>query len=185
MKIHTKSLAPTFAVIFALFLASGSVCVFAQSGGNYDLSHSVIAGGGEKSAGAAYQVAGTIAQAVAGTVSTGTSTTTNTQYSVRGGFWAFGQLAPTAAAVSLSGRVFSGKGAGIIRRVRIVLTDGSGLERSTQTNGFGYYRFDDLEVGKLYIVRAQSLNFAFTPESYAFVLMEERDDVNFTGLRLQ
>lgn len=184
MRFQTKSCALLFAVIFALLL-SDARAIFAQTGGTYNLSHSVIAGGGEKSTSAVYQVEGTIGQPVAGTVSTGTNPTTNAPYSLRGGFWAFVQLAPTAATVSLSGRVFSGKGAGIIRRVRIVLTDDAGLERTTQTNGFGYYRFDDLEIGKFYIVRAESLNFVFTPESYGFVLMEDRDEVNFTGTRLQ
>ncbi|HEX8247957.1 MAG TPA: carboxypeptidase-like regulatory domain-containing protein [Pyrinomonadaceae bacterium] len=185
MIIQTKTCVLLFAIIFALLL-SGSRDILAQtSGTTYNLSHSVIAGGGEKSTGAAYQVEGTIGQAVAGTISTGTNPATNAPYSLRGGFWAFVQLAPTAATVSLSGRVFSGRGAGIIRRVRIVLIDDTGIEHTAQTNGFGYYRFDDLEIGKFYIVRAESLNFVFTPASYGFVLMEERGDVNFTGLRLQ
>lgn len=154
-------------------------CVKAQSGGNYTITQSVIAsGGGQQSAGAGYEVSGTIGQPLAGTNSAGGN------FSVRGGFWAFQNLAPSAAQVSLGGRVFSGKGLGIIRRVRIVLYDTvTGVERTAQTNHFGFYRFDELEIGRLYIVRAQSSNYAFTPDNHFLQLTEDREDVNFTGSR--
>ncbi|MCY7347464.1 MAG: carboxypeptidase-like regulatory domain-containing protein, partial [Pyrinomonadaceae bacterium] len=117
----------------------------AQSGGDYTVTQSVIAsGGGSNSAGGAFRVDGTIGQPTAGTNSAGGA------FNLRGGFWAGGQFAPTAAQVSISGRVFSGKGAGIIRRVRISLMDTStGIERTTQTNPFGFYRFDELEIGRV------------------------------------
>lgn len=154
--------------------------IAAQTGGSYDLSHNVIAsGGGSNSIGGNFKVDGTVGQNIAGTVST------NGNFSLRGGFWSFQQLAPTAATVSLSGRVNNNE-AGVIRRVRIVLTDAStGLVRSTQTNSFGYYRFEELEAGRFYVVRAVSNNFTFTPENYALTLLEDRDGVDFTGERIQ
>lgn len=152
----------------------------AQTGGTYDLSHSVIAsGGGSNSTGGTFRVDGTIGQNLAGTVSTGGT------FNLRDGFWAFDALAPTAAPASLSGRVFSGKGLGIIRRVQIVLFDASsGITQTTQTNPRGFYRFEELEVGHFYIVRAESKKFTFTPDSYSFELLEDRADVNFAGGRL-
>lgn len=152
----------------------------AQTGGGYDLSHNVIASGGaQQSAGGGFEVSGTIGQPLAGTLSTGGN------YSLRGGFWVFGQLAPTGANVTLSGRVFSGKGLGIVRRVRIVLFDTTtGIERTTQTNQRGAYQFEELEIGRFYIIRAESRNYWFTPESYFLELIEDRADVNFTGERI-
>lgn len=152
----------------------------AQAGGGYDLSHNVIASGGEtNSTGGTYALGGTIGQPLAGTLSAGGN------YSLRGGFWAFEQLAPTAAPVSLSGRVFSGKGLGIVRRVRVVLFDtATGIERATQTNQRGFYRFDELEIGRFYIVRAESRNYLFTPDSYFLELNEDREDVDFTRYNL-
>lgn len=151
--------------------------IAAQTGGGYNLSHNVIAsGGGSNSSGGNFKVDGTVGQNIAGTVST------NGNFSLRGGFWAFQQLAPTAATVSLSGRVYSGKGVGIIRRVRIILTDAStGVIRSAQTNSFGYYRFEELEVGHLYVVQPESRNFTFTPENYFFNLLEDIANVDFVG----
>jgi len=152
----------------------------AQTGGTFDLSHNVIAsGGGSNSTGGSFKVDGTIGQNIAGTQSAGGN------FSVRGGFWAFQSAPPTAAAAALSGRVFSGKGAGIVRRVRVRLIDAfTGVERLVQTNSFGYYRFEELEVGHFYIIRAESQNFIFTPESYAFTLLEDRADIDFVGERL-
>jgi len=149
----------------------------AQTGGGYDISHSVVAaGGGSNSTGGSFTVDGTIGQPLAGTLSGGGN------YSLRSGFWAFDALAPTAAPVRLSGRVSSGKGLGIIRRVKIVLLDVStGIERTTQTNSFGDYQFEELQIGHFYFVRAVSRNYTFTPESYFLELLEDRDEVNFTA----
>lgn len=170
--------------LITLMILLLSVSAVAQTGGTYDLSHNVIAGGGERGTGGGFTVDGTIGQPIAGTVSTGTSAANN-QYSLRGGFWAFQSLAPTAAQVSLSGRVRNSKGAGIIRRVRVRLIDTfTGTERTVQTNPFGYYQFEELEVGHFYIIRAESNNFAFTPDSYAFSLLEDRENVDFTGYRI-
>jgi len=93
--------------------------------------------------------------------------------------------APTAAPVSVSGRVIVGRGKSIIRRARISLLDTStGVTRTTQTNSTGNYRFDELEIGRFYIVRAEIKNFAFTPENYFLQLTEDREDINFSGERI-
>jgi hypothetical protein len=52
----------------------------AQSGGGYDLTWNVIAGGGGTSTGGAYTLSGTIGQADAGTLS-------GAPYTLNGGFW--------------------------------------------------------------------------------------------------
>ena len=91
---------------------------------------------------------------------------------------------PTAEPVSISGHIYSGKGSGIIRRVLIRPVDTpTGIERATQINQRGFYRFDELEIGRFYTIRAVSRNFIFTPDSYFLELLEERENVNFTGER--
>jgi hypothetical protein len=173
--------------LFALILTIlFHVSIFAQTGATYDLSHHVIAGGGEKSTSALYKLEGTIGQTSAGTVSSEvTASPGASQYSLRGGFWAFESLAPTAAAVTLSGRILAAEG-GAVRRVRVALIDTlTGSSRTTEINPFGFYSFEEVEVGRFYIVRAESLDFTFTPPSYAFVLMDERNDVDFTGQRVR
>jgi hypothetical protein len=166
--------------LLPIFIFIGSISlVSAQTGGSYEITQSVIAsGGGEQSAGGNFAVIGTIGQSLAGTNPSGGA------YNLRGGFWAFPTLAPPSAPVSISGRVFSGKGLGIVRRVSIVLLDTTtGIERTTQTNERGFYRFGELEINRFYVVRAASRNFTFSPDSHFISLTEDREDVNFTGAR--
>ena len=55
-------------------------------------------------------------------------------------------LAPTAATVSVSGRVLTGDGAGL-RNAVVTLTDMSGRVRTTTTSAFGYFSFKGIELG--------------------------------------
>ena len=151
----------------------------AQTNAVYDLSHNVTSGGGKESSNALYSLEGTIGQAAAGSVSL------NAIFNLHGGFWSPPSLAPTAATVSVSGRVNSLTG-GSVRRIRILLTDSAtGTIRTAQTNPFGYYRFDAVEVGRIYLVQAESKNFQFTPDSYVFTLSDARDDLVFTAVGRQ
>lgn len=68
--------------------------------------------------------------------------------------------APTAAAVMVSGRVRSPKGRGISNAV-VYLTDTNGNSRTARTNNFGYYVFQDVEVGETYILNAYSKQYQF------------------------
>lgn len=71
------------------------------------------------------------------------------------------QLGPTAAAVSISGRVVTSTGRGI-RNVRLMIEGGDlPWPRVLRTNQFGYYRIDGLESGQSYIVTVDSKRFGF------------------------
>lgn len=162
----------------ALIITLGAASLAAQTGGGYDLTHNVISGGGGEmqSVGGNFKVDGTAGQRLAGTTSMGGV------YNLHGGFWFNQEFAPTAALVTVMGRVSNPSG-GVVQRVRIVLVDTtSGTARSAKTNPFGYFQFDNVEVGRFYIVRAENSNFTFTPESHAFNLFEGRDDLNFTAV---
>lgn len=67
---------------------------------------------------------------------------------------------PNQAAIS--GRLLTSLGAGV-PNARVTLTDLSGESRVTMSNGFGNYRFGDLQVGHTYTIRAEARGFAFTP----------------------
>jgi hypothetical protein len=171
MRLQTPISIPT--IIFLLVFAASA---FAQSNATYDLSHNVIAGGGDKSTNANFRFEGTVGQPAAGIVSG------NALASLHGGFWNASPLAPTAARVSITGSVSNLDG-GIVRRVRIVLSDSTtGEIRTAQTNSFGRFSFTGLEVGRVYILQAQSKNFQFTPDSYIFTLLDARDDLDFTAV---
>jgi len=70
---------------------------------------------------------------------------------------------PTAASVSIGGRVIVGKGRGLLNAT-IYLTDASGTTRATRTSTFGYYRFDDVEAGQTVIVTVVSKRYQFAPQ---------------------
>lgn len=72
------------------------------------------------------------------------------------------QLAPTAANVAVSGRVLDTSG-NPLSRVLVLVTDTSGTTRSTVTNQFGYYRFEELEAGQTYVLSARHKIYSFTP----------------------
>ncbi len=89
---------------------------------------------------------------------------------------AFETLSPTAASVSISGRVMAGKQG--LSRATVYLTDQKGETRTTRTNSFGYFRFEEVEVGETYIINVSSKRYQFNPQ--VVTLTEEINELNFT-----
>ncbi len=90
-----------------------------------------------------------------------------------------GVSAPTTAAtVSISGRVMTASGRGIVN-VRLTLTDSSGEVRTATTTSFGYYRFDDVQAGETYILSAAGKRYTFSQPVQVLYINEETDAVNF------
>lgn len=71
-------------------------------------------------------------------------------------------LAPTAASVSVSGRVLTAEGMPL-KNATVVITNTNGDSRTALTSSFGYYRFDDVEVGHSYVVSVSSKRYQFEP----------------------
>lgn len=93
----------------------------------------------------------------------------------------FSQSVPTAASVSVGGRVTTAKGRGI-QNVRLTLTDSYGETRTTLSNAFGYYRFADVPAGAVYIVTATSKRYVFNNPTQVLFLSEETNEINFAAL---
>ncbi len=89
-------------------------------------------------------------------------------------------LAPTAASVSVGGRVMTESGRGI-RNVRMTLTDGSGNVRTATTTAFGYYRFADVAAGETYILTAFGKRYTFSQPSQVLNISGDLTDINFIG----
>jgi hypothetical protein len=79
MKPTTKILL----ALAALLLLTGGAIVYAQTGGDYDLSWNTVDGGAMFSTGGSYSLGGTIGQPDAGMLSGG-------GYTLVGGFWGGG-----------------------------------------------------------------------------------------------
>lgn len=165
-----KSLIETLCLTFVL-----SISVAAQAGGTYDLSHSVIAGGGgSNSSGGTFRIDGTIGQNIAGTTSTGGT------YSLRGGFWATSPMAPTAAMVSISGSVRTSHGAGI-RSVIVTLSAQDGSTRMTQTGTFGRFRIDGVEAGQTYVLTITSRRYTFAESTRVLNVTDNITGIDFVA----
>ncbi len=76
----------------------------------------------------------------------------------------FSNLAPTAANVSVSGRVLTTNGSGV-RNAVVVLTDSNGVSRQAVSSSFGYYRFTDVQAGATYVMSVASKRYQFTPRT--------------------
>ncbi|MCA1638173.1 MAG: hypothetical protein LC768_07535 [Acidobacteria bacterium] len=87
------------------------------------------------------------------------------------------QLAPTAATVSVSGRVTAGKR--YVSNAVVHLTSQSGKTQTARTNFFGYYSFKELAAGETYIINVYSKRYQFTPQ--VVNLTEDLDGLNFTA----
>jgi hypothetical protein len=71
-------------------------------------------------------------------------------------------LVPTAANVSVSGRVLTSDGRGI-RNAIVVLTDQNGVTRTARSSSFGYYGFDGVQAGGTYVMSVSSKRYVFNP----------------------
>lgn len=158
----------TFLILHFAFAA----IAIAQTGGTYTINQSVIASGGQNSAGGSYTVAGTVGQSTAGTSST------SGNYAVRGGFWTFDALAPSAAEVSVGGRVRTSNGIGI-RNARVTLTASNGAIQTAVTSSFGYYRFENIPVGETCVISVSSKRFTFAQSTVVRSIFEEISDLDF------
>ncbi len=161
-------------LIFGGLLLLISVNVFGQAGGNFAITQSAIASGGQNSAGGAFSLDGTIGQSVAGNALSGNP------FAVTSGFWNFTVAAPTAANVNVGGRVITANGSGI-RNVIVILTAPNGTIRSTQTATFGYFNFENVEVGGTYIVSVSSRRYGFGQPTIIRSVQEEIADLEFVA----
>ncbi len=89
-------------------------------------------------------------------------------------------LAPTAAGVSVSGRVASSDGMGI-RNARLTLTRTNGNVMQAVTGAFGYYRFDDIPAGETVIIGVSSKRYLFAQPTRVLTVNDAVDDVDFTA----
>ncbi len=73
-------------------------------------------------------------------------------------------FAPTAAEVSINGRILTPDGRGLAGATVIVTTQDGG-RRSARSNGFGYYGFDGLTAGETIILEVASRRYSFQPQA--------------------
>ncbi len=92
------------------------------------------------------------------------------------------QTIPTAAPVKLSGRVISLNGRGISGVRFLLMNAATGASRVAYSNVFGYYQFEDLEVGALYQVTATHKRNQFFDSVRTISLSEDLEGFDFVSL---
>ena len=113
------------------------------------------------------------------TVSRTTETTTIGTKPANGQTYTFTpSLAPTAAGVSVSGRVLTGSGRGLMNTT-VTMTDMNGSTRAVRTGAFGYFRFNEVEAGQTYIVSVGSKRYSLAPQVIS--VTEDVSELNFTA----
>jgi CSLREA domain-containing protein len=88
-------------------------------------------------------------------------------------------FSPTAATVSVSGRILTPDGRGLIN-AKVILTDAQGNSRTAISTSFGYYRFDEVRVGEVYILSVSAKRYQFNAQ--AVNVMEEMNELNLSAL---
>lgn len=146
--------------------------VSAQSGGTYQLTQTVSSTGGTSSGGT-YSIENTDGQPVAGSVPQ------SGNYSLYIGFWT-PELVPTAAGVTIGGRILTANKQGI-RNVVITLTTSTGATRTAVSSSFGYFSFQNVAVGETCVLRVNSKKFIFSNPTRILTVVDEIGDLDFTA----
>lgn len=88
------------------------------------------------------------------------------------------RIAPTAASVTLEGRVVTSYGAGI-RNVMVRLIESDGSSRAVMTSTFGNYRFNGLTAGQTVVVEVSAKRYSFKNPTRLINLSGDLTPVDF------
>ena len=147
-------------------------------GGNYTLTQTSIASGGASGAGAStsgnYSIEGTIGQAAAGT------NQQNASYKFQPGFWTAQAFAPTAAEVTVGGRVLTADGRGI-RNVLVKMVKSNGESRTAVSSAFGYFRFTEVAAGETCVFSISAKRYTFSQPTQIRSIVADANDLIFTA----
>jgi hypothetical protein len=89
----------------------------------------------------------------------------------------------TAAPVSIGGQVATADGRGIKDAILTLTNAYSGEVTYARSNPFGYYRFDGLETGTLYMIHIRSKIYVFDPDTRMIDPISDLTDVDFIAVK--
>jgi trimeric autotransporter adhesin len=88
-------------------------------------------------------------------------------------------LAPTAASASVRGRLISAFGRNLANAGVAITNTSTGETKYTRSNQLGFFNFQDLQTGSVYVVSVQSKRFIFA--NHIFTLNEDLTDLVLTA----
>lgn len=142
------------------------------TGGTFLIDKSVTKPAGD-STGGSFGVTTTAGQAVTGNNLHGST------YMISSGFWTF-ILAPTAASVTVGGRVITAHGFGI-RNAILTLTMQNGTSLTTVTGSLGYYQFSGVTAGQTVTITVRAPRYTFDQSVRVLNVSDEVNDFNFVA----
>ena len=90
----------------------------------------------------------------------------------------FAVLAPTAAGVSVSGRILTPEGRGLTNAV-VKITDSTGSVQYSRSSSLGYFHFENIAAGQTYVFQINSKRYTFAPQ--VLTIMDNVTELNFTA----
>ncbi len=91
------------------------------------------------------------------------------------------QVTPTAANVSVSGRITTANGRGI-QNATMVLTKADGTTQIARTGSFGYYNFSEVAAGQTVIISVEAKRFKFIPNTKLINIADNIADADFMAV---
>lgn len=164
-------------VLVAAAILTLSCITVAQSGSGFQLERSAVSNSGGSAAGGTFTSESTTGQAILGVASAGGSLVATF------GFWA-SDLAPTAAPVSLSGKVRDAAGRGLPGAM-VILSDPEGNVAGAVTSSFGNFRFEGLPAGGFYILSVSAKGTSFKEPVIFVNAFENIDGLEFIAIESQ
>lgn len=93
----------------------------------------------------------------------------------------FNNTVTTAANASVRGRTLDASGNPLRGTLVTIQNSSTGETRSAYTNSFGFYEFNELAVGDLYVVTVSNKRYAFQQNARTLFLNEAVEDFDFTA----
>ena len=106
------------------------------------------------------------------------ATKAGSSFAPANGNYQLNMLAPTAAGVTVGGRVMSADGFGVAN-AQIVMTGESGARRAALTGAFGYYFFENVRAGETYLFEVRHKRLTFAPRAVG--VSEDLTELNFAA----
>jgi len=94
--------------------------------------------------------------------------------------WTLAELTPTAASVSISGRLTTSAGRAIAK-ASVTLVDFHGNTRFAYTNSLGYFHFDDVQAGQSFVLSVNAKRHVFLVPSRLINPLDNMTGVDFTA----
>jgi hypothetical protein len=81
----------------------------------------------------------------------------------------------------VSGRITTAAGAGV-RNIIVTLTAPTGVVRSMRSGSLGYYTFDDVAAGEIYLISAYAKRYTFPEPTRTVHVADEVTDADFIAI---